>query len=158
VAAARGWGAVAAALGLALATRRGRLALGLERVEVAGHSMQPTLQPGDRLLVHGPVRPRQGDFVALSDPREPGRTVVKRAAAPPGVPTRVASRWLPAAPGEVVVAGDNPEASTDSRSYGAVALGRIHGRVWHRYAPAPRAGRLKRDERLRRARRGRREG
>ena len=47
--------------------------------------MVPTLLPGDRLLVVaglGPLRPpiRPGDLVALTDPRDPGRVMVKRVA------------------------------------------------------------------------------
>src|SRR5205823_12371876 len=73
----------------------------LRRVEVAGDSMRPTLEPGDRLVVWAPGPVRAGDLVAVRDPRNPARTVVKRVAAVGGE--------------GVAVVGDNPDASTDSR-------------------------------------------
>ena len=45
------------------------------------------------------------------------------------------SRYLP-----IVVRGDNPEASTDSRSFGPVPTSAVLGRVARRYAPSWRAG------------------
>ena len=122
------------------------------RVAVKGMSMAPALLPGDHLLVR-PVhrgttafgflsaRLRRGDLVVLADPESPGRWVVKRVAAAPGESVDVAGRHLRAEAG-VVVLGDNAAASTDSRDYGAVPLDAVHGRVWYRYAPADRAGRL----------------
>ena len=93
---------------------------------VAGASMRPTLWAGDRLLVvrTGPVK--AGDVVALRDPRDPERVIVKRV---------VAVRR-----GEVIVRGDNPRASIDSRSFGPVRNGAVLGKVVRRYAPADRAG------------------
>jgi hypothetical protein len=38
------------------------------------------------------------------------------------------------------VAGDNPDASTDSRTFGRVPLGSVTGKVLYRYFPAERAG------------------
>ncbi|MHB1929401.1 MAG: nickel-type superoxide dismutase maturation protease, partial [Acidimicrobiales bacterium] len=103
------------------------------RVQVEGPSMRPALQPGDRLLV---VRrrgrpPAAGDVVALRDPTDRRRLLVKRVAA-------VASSG-------VTVLGDNTGASTDSRSFGAVPPGSLLGRAVYRYAPASRVGRLRRD-------------
>ncbi len=51
-----------------------------ERAEVSGDSMVPTLQPGDRLVIWRTKRFRPGDIVAAADPRQPTRTVLKRAA------------------------------------------------------------------------------
>lgn len=99
----------------------------LRRVEVTGDSMRPTLVPGDRLLAVRPARPRAGDLVVLRDPRRPDRLLAKRV--------------VSTGPAGVVVAGDNPSASTDSRAFGAVPV--VWGRVVYRYAPAPRAGRLR---------------
>ncbi|MDA8062874.1 MAG: nickel-type superoxide dismutase maturation protease [Actinomycetota bacterium] len=101
------------------------------RVEVTGDSMAPTLLPGDRLLL---VRPRSvgvGDLVALTDPRQPGRLLVKRVGAID------ASR--------VTVVGDNQEQSTDSRHFGPVPLAGLVGRACYRYHPRERAGPLPRD-------------
>ncbi len=92
--------------------------------------MTPALVPGDRLVVarlprRWPVRP--GDLVAASDPRDPGRLIVKRVAAVDGRRVRLA--------------GDNPQASTDSRTFGPVDRRAVWGRVWYRYAPPDRTGR-----------------
>jgi inner membrane protease subunit 1 len=95
--------------------------------------MVPTLLPGDRVLLWrglGPLRPpvRVGDLVAVADPRDPDRVMVKRVAG------RVGS--------EVLVHGDNEGASTDSRHFGPVGIATIRGRVVYRYHPEERRGRL----------------
>ncbi|MDQ3452681.1 MAG: S26 family signal peptidase [Actinomycetota bacterium] len=112
------------------------------RVAVKGLSMAPALLPGDRLLVCPARRLRRGDLVVLRDPHEPDRWVVKRVAALPGEQVVVAGRALPAGTAGLVVLGDNASQSTDSRQYGAVPLRGVHGRVWYRYAPPARSGRL----------------
>jgi hypothetical protein len=48
----------------------------------------------------------------------------------------------------VLVLGDNPAASTDSRTFGAVPLAALCGRCVHRYAPIDRAGALRRARRV----------
>ena len=88
--------------------------------------MCPTLAPGDRVVALRCHRPRPGDVVVLPDPRLPSRTLVKRVAA--------------VGPAGFTVAGDAPDASTDSRSFGPVPS--VWGRVVYRYAPRDRAGRL----------------
>jgi nickel-type superoxide dismutase maturation protease len=88
--------------------------------------MEPTLSAGDRLLVARTRPVKAGDVVALKDPRNPRRVIVKRV---------VAVRR-----GEMVVHGDNPEASVDSRSFGPVSNVAVLGRVVRRYAPIGRAG------------------
>ncbi len=105
--------------------------------------MRPTLLPGDRLLTVPVVRLRRGDLVVLADPTSPARLVVKRVGAPPGCDVRVGAAVLAAGRG-VVVLGDNPAASTDSRSYGPAPRAAVRGRVWYRYGPPERAGRLPR--------------
>lgn len=101
----------------------------VERVMVEGDSMQPSLRPGDRLLVVRFLRPRPGDIVAAADPRRPGRRIVKRVEA-----------VLPEA--RVVLAGDDPARSTDSRHFGPVPAAAVRGRVVWRYAPDSRRGHL----------------
>jgi nickel-type superoxide dismutase maturation protease len=96
------------------------------RVVVSGRSMEPTLAPGDRLLVIRWGRVHPGDVVAVRDPRGTRRVLVKRVAA-----------VLDAG---VVLRGDNPTASTDSRSFGPVPPTAVLGRVVRCYAPAWRAG------------------
>jgi nickel-type superoxide dismutase maturation protease len=100
----------------------------IRRVEVAGDSMRPTLEPGDRLVVWAPGPPRAGDLVAVRDPRNPARTVVKRVAAVGGE--------------GVTVVGDNTAASTDSRTFGPVPPELLRGRVVYRYWPEGRRGRI----------------
>jgi signal peptidase I len=97
-------------------------------VVVDGASMRPSLEPGDRVVVL-PLRARVGDVVALRDPRDAGRTIIKRVAAIDG--------------DRFTVLGDNAAASTDSRAFGAVPRASIIGRVVYRYAPAARAGRVR---------------
>lgn len=98
---------------------------------MAGGSMAPTLQPGDRLLLIRFGAVRQGDLVAVADPRRRGRTVVKRVARVSGA-------------AGVVVLGDNPDGSTDSRHFGPVLRSAVRGRVLYRYAPEHRRGWLAR--------------
>lgn len=45
--------------------------------------------------------------------------------------------------GRVVVLGDAPEASTDSRTFGPVAVTLVVGRPWFRYWPLSRLGPLR---------------
>ena len=102
---------------------------GVERIEVSGPSMNPTLADGDRLLLvrkHSRLRP--GDLVALRDPQDSARLLVKRVAS-------LESAGL-------VVHGDNPSSSRDSRTFGAVPRSLIVGRPVYRYHPPERAGRL----------------
>ena len=100
----------------------------VRRVEVVGDSMVPALAPGDRLVVVRPVRARVGDLVAVADPRVPARTMVKR----------VAARGAEG----VTVLGDNPAASTDSRTFGPFPPGAVRGRAVYRYFPDDRRGLL----------------
>ena len=97
----------------------------LDVVEVRGRSMGPVLLPGDRLLV---VRapPRLGDVVIAPDPRAPSRELIKRVAAidRAGVHLR----------------GDNPLASTDARTFGAVPRADVRWRAALRYWPIDRIG------------------
>jgi len=106
----------------------------LDVVEVHGHSMAPSLLPGDRLLVESRTyrarAPRRGEVVLAADPRKPERELVKRVAA---IDDATASAEL---------RGDDPAASTDSREFGAVPLAAIRWRAVFRYWPPERAGRL----------------
>jgi nickel-type superoxide dismutase maturation protease len=96
------------------------------RVQVEGTSMMPTLAHGDRLVVIRAGRPVAGDLVALHDPAEPARLLVKRVTA-----------VLPAG---LDVRGDNQVASRDSRTFGLVAPSRLVGKAVYRYFPPARAG------------------
>jgi nickel-type superoxide dismutase maturation protease len=90
--------------------------------------MLPQLAPGDRLLVVRTGRARVGDVVAVTDPRTPDRTIVKRVAA--------------VGRDGITVLGDNAAASTDSRQLGPVAAGAVRGRAVYRYFPDERRGLL----------------
>lgn len=97
----------------------------LRRVLVRGPSMVPTLRHGDHLLVrrHAPRRPlRPGELVVVALPD--GVLAVKRL-------TRVEPD------GRVRVEGDNPLASTDSRTLGALPAEAVRGRVLLRTWPRP---------------------
>ncbi|HLE58972.1 MAG TPA: nickel-type superoxide dismutase maturation protease, partial [Candidatus Limnocylindria bacterium] len=121
--------ALLAGLATGIASRRW-----LDVVEVRGGSMLPVLAPGDRLLVEsrtfGLRLPRPGEVVLAADPRQPARELIKRVVAVDPERRTVELR------------GDAPEASTDSRSFGAVPIDRVRWRVVARYWPASRAGRL----------------
>jgi inner membrane protease subunit 1 len=93
--------------------------------------MLPTLEPGDRVVAlrlppHWPVR--TGALVAVRDPRDPRRILVKRVSG---------SR-----PGRIEVVGDNLGASTDSRQFGPLPRSDLLGRCVYRYGPPGRTGRL----------------
>ena len=100
------------------------------RLVVEGDSMRPTLLAGDRVVAVPWGRVRPGDLVAVRDPRQPERVLVKRAVGVGEV--------------EIDVRGDSPEHSTDSRHFGPVPRDLVLGRVVYRYAPPDRAGRLRR--------------
>jgi nickel-type superoxide dismutase maturation protease len=100
----------------------------LWRVAVAERSMEPSLWPGDWLLVRRSVRPgrppriRPRQIVIARHPNKPGLLLVKRAARP-----ETDGWWLES---------DNPGAgAVDSRSFGPVPEGLIEGRVILRYRP-----------------------
>ena len=99
----------------------------LDAVEVRGRSMAPTLLPGDRLLVARlPVR--VGDVVLATDPRSPDRELIKRVADIDEL--------------GVTLRGDQPAASTDARTFGAIPADRVAWRALVRYWPIDRIGRV----------------
>jgi signal peptidase I len=119
-------------------------------VTVHGRSMLPTYADGDRVLVRrrrSGRRARVGDVVVVdlsyrlwpglgagraAPPGQPmsGR-VVKRVAAGPGdpVPAGIAALDARVPAGSLVLLGDNPAESTDSRQYGYVPADRVIGVV-----------------------------
>ena len=114
--------------------------------------MEPTIRAGDWLLLDPTtVRwPRRGALAAFHEP-DGGALSVKRVAAGPG--DRVAfedgyleladdEAWLlsDAAVEDAVAAGLGPP--IDSRRYGPVPVALLVGRVWFRYGPLGRIGRL----------------
>ncbi|CAG6394180.1 S26 family signal peptidase [Streptomyces cocklensis] len=139
--------ALAALAALAVGGARRLLLL----VTVEGTSMAPTYAPGQRLLVlRTPVaRVRTGAAVVfrLPPPEHGGAEpplIVKRLAAragdpvPPAIRPALGPRGDGRVPrGSVVVLGDNPEASTDSRAWGYVPRTRITGVVIARLPSPP---------------------
>lgn len=142
---------VAVGAGAALWARR-RLVL----VTVDGSSMEPSLNPGDRVLIHrrGLARVRRGDVVVLEPPLPPDgvpytavgpraldsrRWNIKRAVALPGDPVPPAVRnavdvhRVP--PGALVVVGDSPT-SIDSRHRGFFSATDLLGVVVRRVSRA----------------------
>jgi nickel-type superoxide dismutase maturation protease len=110
------------------ATGLRRLAAAFPRVTVEGRSMEPSLLPGDRLLLVPARGLRPGQVVAAPDPRQPERLLVKRVV------------WVDTGRRLVWVEGDNLPHSTDSRAFGPLRRRAIVGRALYRYAPASRAG------------------
>jgi len=104
------------------------LARRCHRLEVAGNSMLPSFAPGDRVLAVEGLPVRTGHVVAVEDPRDSRRLLVKRV-------HRVAGA-------SVEVLGDNDQESTDSRAFGPVSLAAVRGRVIYRYFPPDRVGLL----------------
>ena len=80
--------------------------------------MQPTLEPGDRVLVRRFGRnrtPRLGSVLVTWHPQRPDLRLIKRLNRFEG-----AGLWL---------LGDNPAESTDSRQLGSVAISLLIGEV-----------------------------
>src|SRR4029453_18533138 len=89
------------------------------RVEVAGASMRPTLEPGDWALAVRTRRGRLGAVVVVEHPERPGFELVKRVVPAPGDPALDGPRGLI---DRVWVEGDDPHGSTDSRGFGGVPV------------------------------------
>ena len=91
-----------------------------KRYQVSGPSMSPTLLDGDTVLVEpGAYQhsdPAPGDVVVCRHPFKTDVYLIKRV-----------SELTDA--GELVLVGDNPEASTDSQTLGAIPKAHLRGRV-----------------------------
>jgi signal peptidase I len=113
-------------------------------VRVIGNSMEPTLRPGQQVLVRrtGAAGLRRGDLVVLPFPPDlPQRDdnppwLIKRVIALPGDPVpfdrvpglrRSGDRFVP--PQRLVLLGDNPAGSLDSRRVGYFRADRLLGVV-----------------------------
>lgn len=106
---------------------------------VAGPSMEPTLRPGDRVIVdvwtYRQRRPRPGEVAVLRG-AGPGQAHLVKRVVPAPDPTRARSGGQAG----LWVEGDNPGRSLDSRRFGPVPAERLVGRVVWRYWPPSRAG------------------
>jgi len=89
--------------------------------------MLPEFAPGDELFLDPRAyrrrAPRVGDVVMARHPQAPQEIILKRVA-------------FVSPDGRVFLRGDNPQASTDSRTLGLFPLERILGRVTSRYLPS----------------------
>ncbi|WP_405832673.1 MULTISPECIES: S26 family signal peptidase [unclassified Streptomyces] len=112
-------------------------------VTVRGRSMEPTYHERDRVLVVRGTGARRGRVVVVANPREEGAHLIKRVLAVPGDPVPgdlaptlagVPERRVPS--GSLVLIGDNPEQSLDSRQLGyfpaSAVLGRLLRDLWRR--------------------------
>jgi mitochondrial inner membrane protease subunit 2 len=111
------------------------------RIEVEGTSMRPTLEPGDWAIAVRVRRLHRGDVVVVEHPDRIGFELVKRVTHLPG---DVAPDGLGLVD-RAWVEGDDPDGSSDSRTFGPVPLGLVRGRVWFVWWPpgrirAPRPG------------------
>jgi signal peptidase I len=116
--------------------------------------MAPAITEGDWLLVDPTTDrwPRRGTVVAFHEP-ESGALAIKRLAAGPGDRVPFRDGYLELADDEAWLLADASAASTaeeglgppiDSRSYGPVPVAFLVGRVWFRYGPLRRIGRIPR--------------
>lgn len=114
--------------------------------------MAPAIEPGDWLLVDPTTTrwPRRGSVVVFREP-ESGVLALKRVAARPGDRVAFAGGYLVMGPDEAWLIADATTAATagagygppiDSTRFGPVPLERLLGRVWFRYGPLSRLGRV----------------
>ncbi len=114
--------------------------------------MEPAITEGDWLLVDPTTTrwPRRGSIVAFLEP-DGGALAIKRVAALPGERVSFEDGYLELADDEAWLLADASEATAaaagqgppiDSRRYGPVPVAMIVGRVWFRYAPLRRFGRI----------------
>jgi nickel-type superoxide dismutase maturation protease len=100
--------------------------------------MYPTLRPGDRILfdriAYKLTVPQPGDIVLARHSSRANARFIKRVAAPPAAGVL--------APDECWLLGDNPDASTDSRTHGPFRREDIIARAWVIYWPRDRFRRL----------------
>mmetsp|Transcript_13401 Transcript_13401/g.23994 ORF Transcript_13401/g.23994 Transcript_13401/m.23994 type:complete len:158 (+) Transcript_13401:128-601(+) len=117
-----------------------------------GPSMLPTFSTaGDIVLVEN-LTPRfgtvkKGDIVISQSPTNPKQSVCKRIKGMGGDTITMAKRYgfdkkkkVTVPKGMVWLEGDNPENSTDSRTYGPVPQAMIRGKVFFKVWPLTEAG------------------
>jgi nickel-type superoxide dismutase maturation protease len=85
-------------------------------IKVEGDSMMPTLHNGDIVVVEPNADASAGDIVVADHPYKRSVRLIKRV-------ERIDDN------GRYVLSGDNPEGSTDSRSYGSISKDDIRGKV-----------------------------
>jgi signal peptidase I len=114
--------------------------------------MAPTIQPGDWLLVDPTTArwPRRGAIVVFREP-DSDLLAIKRLAAGPGDRVDLDDGHLVLGADEAWLLSDASDAALlaagagqpiDSRRYGPVPVDALVGRVWFRYGPLNRIGRI----------------
>ena len=114
--------------------------------------MTPTIEPGDWLLVDPTTSrwPRPGSIVVFREP-DSDLLAIKRVAAGPGQRVELDAGHLRLAADEAWLLSDASDADllaagagqpVDSRRYGPIPVDALVGRVWFRYGPLNRLGRL----------------
>ena len=83
---------------------------------VSGDSMRPLLRPGDIVLINPTAAPKPGDVLLTRHPFRTDVDIIKRL------------RHI-TEDGDLFVVGDNQADSTDSRTFGAISPGLLHGQV-----------------------------
>ena len=97
-------------------TQRVLCVLGLcQTLRIEGESMVPTLKSGDTVLINRRAPLAAGDIVAAAHPFYRSVTLVKRVESIDN--------------GRFVLKGDNPDASTDSRTFGSISTTDVIGKV-----------------------------
>ena len=137
----------------------------MESFLVQGHSMEPTLHHGERLLVNKVLyrwrEPVRGEIVVFRYPRDENTDFIKRVMGLPGetVELRLGRLYIDERPlhepyirqaglsnmdpvtipeGQVFVLGDNRTNSEDSRVFGPIDVGDIKGKAFIVFWPLPR--------------------
>jgi signal peptidase I len=116
--------------------------------------MEPTIREGDWLLVDPTTTrwPRRGSVVVFHEP-DSGALAIKRIAGLPGTRVPFHVGYLVLADDEAWLLADADTTRTfeaglgepvDSNRYGPVPVALLVGRVWFRYAPLRRLGRIRR--------------
>ncbi len=143
------------------------------RYVVRGDSMGPALHDGDYVavnrLAYANSTPARGDLVLVRDTGSAGRRFLKRVVGLPGEELRLHDGllWIDGRPldepylgglpssvglddrtwqigaAEYFLLGDNRTRSTDSRRLGPIPAGLFVGKVWLRYWPPRRLGRVR---------------
>ena len=114
--------------------------------------MEPAIVEGDWLLLDPTTDrwPRRGAVVAFLEP-DSGALAIKRVAGRPGERVPFENGYLELADDEAWLLADaTPEQAAaaglgppiDSQRFGPVPVAMLVGRIWFRYAPLARAGRI----------------
>lgn len=133
-----------------------------ENYRVVGHSMLPTLEDDQFLIVnklgYRLYEPQRGDIVVFVDPRTPNRKLIKRVIGLPGEVIelrhgqvyvdqrlldepyiaafgRYSEPPMPIPEGQYYVLGDNRNNSSDSHNWGMLPEDKIVGKAWLTYWP-----------------------